>query len=67
MPLNDADLEKIRAIANDSAAKAVDAVLDQEQSNGRTLRENIRAGGNAVDFAKAIAKELGVEVNRAKK
>jgi len=64
MPLNDTDLAKIQKIADDSATAAVNAVLDQTQSNGRTLRENIRAGGNTVDIAKAIAKELGVEVNR---
>lgn len=61
MPLSDADKEFIRDAVRIEATAAVKRVLDAKQSNGRTLRANIRAGGNTKKLVRQVLEELRAE------
>lgn len=61
-PMTPDDLDKIRAIVQDEAAKAaaaaVKALLETELGNGDTVRNNLRRAGDTKTIAQAVAEAI---------
>lgn len=58
MPLNQDDKDFIRNAIRSEATAAVEGLLNEEQANGKTLRENIRIGANARDLVREVLAEM---------
>jgi hypothetical protein len=63
MPYTEAELT---AIVEKAASKAVDALLDEKQANGKSLRENIRIGANARDIAREVLAAINADAKFSK-
>jgi hypothetical protein len=64
-PMTPADFDKIREIVAAESRKAVDTLLDEEQANGKSLRENIRIGANARDVAREVLAAINDSAKKA--